>query len=397
MDRFRLWLLTLLLALSVIFIIRFSSTLEIFFFSIGLAYIFMPAVNGVERLFFNLRQKRKPGTVELSESRGIRGLAVLLVTLLALFLVTVLIGLIVPYLSKQIASLVADFPTIQAGLQRWMKILENQLTQMNLPVELTQPVNNFFDQLDRYLVDAALGLVTWLAQVSSGILNLVIVFILQIYFLMDGPRMIRLGRDYLLQNHLDRVAGFLRTSTKMVSRYLKTQVLISGCMATVAFIGLKIIGIRYAGLFAVMLFLFDFIPYIGSIAGTLIVIAFSLFAVSLKTAIVVGFFLLILQQLEGNVFAPKVQGKTVGVHAAVIMLSLLVCFELWGPIGMFFSVVIAGMVKILLEDVLEYLLHPEFTIRTFLSSGYDETFPETSEPEATEQTDSMKAKKGEES
>ena len=338
MDRFRLWLLTLLFVASLFFVVRFSSILEMFLFSIGMAYILMPAVNGAETLFLRVRKTKKTAVGERTGSKGVRGLAVLLVNVLMILFVVVLAGLILPYLSRQIAALIRDFPAIHAGMQEGLKMLEEQLTQMNLPPSLTEPISNFVDELDRYLVNLALSLVTWLAQVSSGVLNLVIIFILQIYFLMDGPRIIRFGRDYLLKNRLNRIVGFLGTSVKMINRYIKAQILISGSMAIVAFLGLKIIGIHYASLFAIMLFIFDFIPYIGSIAGSVIVIGFALFTVDLKTAVIVGIFLLVLQQLEGNVLAPKVQGKTVGVHAAAIMLSLLVCFELWGPVGMLFSV-----------------------------------------------------------
>ena len=91
---------------------------------------------------------------------------------------------------------------------------------------------------------------------------------------------------------------------------MKNQVLISGCMAIVAFIGMRTIGVDYAGLFAIMLFAVDFIPYIGPIVGTVIVIAFALLTISVKTAVAAGIFLLLLQQIEGNGLAPRIQGKS---------------------------------------------------------------------------------------
>ena len=365
MDRLRLSLLTLLLALTVLFVIRFSSILGMFAFAIAMACIFMPVVNWVERFFM----KRK-ADAEKYTGKGIRGMAVLMVTVVSAWLMLVLIGMLVPYLMRQVGGLISDFPAMYGSLQDWLISIEPQLVQMKLPLEITEPISRFISQIDHYLLVIATNFIAWLAKISSGILNLVIIFILQIYFLMDGPRIVRLGREYLLKNHLNRIAGFLRTSTQMVTRYLKAQVVISGSMAVTAFIGLKLIGIGYTGLFSLMLFVLDFIPYIGSISGTVILIVFALITADLKTAVIVGLFLLVLQQLEGNVLAPKIQGKTVGVHAAVIMLSLLACFELWGPVGMLFSVLLAGMIKIILADVLEYLLHPEITIGEFLSSGY---------------------------
>ncbi len=377
MDRLRLWLLTLLLAVSIVFVVRFSSIMGIFLFSIGMAYVLMPAVNGAESMM--LKHSRY-----LKNKNRARVMAVILIMLLVVLAVVIGIGTIAPYLSHQITGLIADFPKMRVGLENYLQLLNERLTAMNLPDSLTATLESYFNEIDSYLVSAAWGIVSWLAQAGSGVMNLVIIIILQIYFLMDGPRMIKLGREYLLNHQLNRIADFLHISVRIISRYLKNQVLISGCMALVAFLGMRTIGVGYAGLFALMLFVVDFIPYIGPIVGTVVVIAFALLTISVKTAVAAGIFLLLLQQLEGNVLAPRIQGKSIGVHAAFIILSLLVCFELWGPVGMLFATVLAGMVKMLLSDVMEFLTHPGITIGQFLRMEYGTPTPEPPEPEDAE-------------
>lgn len=388
MDRFRLWLFSLFFLIAVAFLFRFSAILKLFLFAVGAAYIINPAVNAVERLFICCRIKWHPNQEASAASGGCRTLAVLLVMVGVFLLVGILGGIGIPYVSRQMADFIQDFPTIRHGIQEWLGKIDQVLAGANLPTSLTEPLNNFLNQMDKYLVSGAVSIVSWLAQLGSGVINGIIVFILQIYFLLDGPRMIRVMRDYLLENRLNRIAEFFRKSTQLIKRYIKAQVMISGCMALAAFLGLKIIGLHYASLSAILLFLFDFIPYIGSISATVILILFALFTVGMKTAIIAGIFLFILQQLEGNVLAPKIQGNMVGVHPAFIMLSLLVCFELWGPIGSLFSVLVAGMVKILLKDAADYLLHPELDLPTFLADGYqpaaeDETVLPSAQQEKT--------------
>ena len=188
MDRLRLWLLTLLLVLSVIFVVRFSAIIGIFMFSIAMAYVLMPAVNGAESMM--LKHSRY-----LKNKHRARTMAVVLITLFVVLLLVIGIGTIVPYLSHQITGLIADFPKMRAGMDQYMAMLNEYLTSMNLPDSLTTTLETYFNEIDSYMVSAAWNIVSWLAEAGSGVFNIIIIFILQIYFLSDGPRMIALGES----------------------------------------------------------------------------------------------------------------------------------------------------------------------------------------------------------
>ena len=124
----------------------------------------------------------------------------------------------------------------------------------------------------------------------------------------------------------------------------------------VAYIGLLIMGIKYALLFALMSFVLDFIPYFGSLLAGVIEIFYALLTGSLGLAVAVAIFVLVVQQLEGNIAAPKIQGDATGIHPITIMFALLACNVLWGPLGMLISTPIAIIVKAILSEVHNFLV-----------------------------------------
>ena len=69
--------------------------------------------------------------------------------------------------------------------------------------------------------------------------------------------------------------------------------------------------------------------------------------------------MLVVQQVEGNVVAPKLQGKSVGLHPIWVMFSLLACSELWGPVGMLISTPVAAVVKTTLRELYYYMIGDE--------------------------------------
>ena len=76
-------------------------------------------------------------------------------------------------------------------------------------------------------------------------------------------------------------------------------------------------------------------------------------------AVKVLIFVLVVQQVEVNVVAPKLQGKSVDLHPIWVMFSLLACSELWGPVGMLISTPVAAVVKTALRELYYYMIGDE--------------------------------------
>ena len=144
----------------------------------------------------------------------------------------------------------------------------------------------------------------------------------------------------------------------MIWIYIKSRVLISAGMALTVYVGLKIGGIRYAGLFAIMSFLLDFIPYFGSLTAGIVITLFSLITYDVGCAVKVGTVYLDCSAVGGECgFAQSARGSNSGTSSTDSPGdSIMQCH--WGPVGMLFAVPLAGMVKNIFLLMVEFLVTP---------------------------------------
>lgn len=111
-----------------------------------------------------------------------------------------------------------------------------------------------------------------------------------------------------------------------------------------------IIGVDYPLLWGVLAFLLNYIPTLGSVIALTLPTVLALLMLGWQHALglLVGY--LVIEMVMGNVVEPRVMGKTLGLSALVVFLSLVFWGWIWGPIGMFLSVPLTMVVKILLEQ-----------------------------------------------
>lgn len=139
--------------------------------------------------------------------------------------------------------------------------------------------------------------------------------------------------------------------TEQVQKYITTKFFIS--LLTGLFIGLVlwIFGVDYVIVWIVLSVLLNFIPNIGSVIAVILASLMTLVQFeSFGYAMLVAAILILIQNLMGNVLEPKIFGDRLGLNPIVILLSLLVWGYLWGIVGMFLSVPLTAIVKIVISN-----------------------------------------------
>jgi predicted PurR-regulated permease PerM len=138
-----------------------------------------------------------------------------------------------------------------------------------------------------------------------------------------------------------------------VTRYLSMKIIISLVTGIVVGIGLKIIGVEFAIIWAVLQFVFNFIPNIGSIAVGMLISVFSLaqFWPDPMPALAAFFVLLVTNMLIGSVLEPKIMGDRLGLSPLVVLVSLLIWGWLWGFAGFVLAVPMTAIIKIACENI----------------------------------------------
>ena len=137
----------------------------------------------------------------------------------------------------------------------------------------------------------------------------------------------------------NKYAYIIESVDKNMKKYLLMKTIISGLTGLFAYAWLRAIGLEFAGAWAFIMFILNYIPTIGSIMACALPILFALaVGTSIQLPILTAVGLIGLEILFGNILDPKLTGKTLNLSTLVILLNLVFWGMIWGVVGMFLSV-----------------------------------------------------------
>ncbi|BCS96872.1 membrane protein [Desulfoluna limicola] len=171
-------------------------------------------------------------------------------------------------------------------------------------------------------------------------------------------------------------AGFQRIASG-IRHYLAIKSSTSFVTGAVIYVGLKIFGVDFPAIWALIAFIFNFVPNIGSIIAAVPAILLALVQLGPMTALMVGILYVVTNVSIGNLIEPRVMGSGVGLSSLVVFLSLAFWGWIMGPVGMILSVPLTMALKITLEAQddtrwIAILLGPEKEARAHLKEAENE-------------------------
>ena len=186
---------------------------------------------------------------------------------------------------------------------------------------------------------------------ASGLLaalsNVVLVMLTMVFMLLEAQSLPGKIRAALGNPDAD-LSGF-STAAQRVQKYLAIKAGMS--MATGLLVGIlcAAFGVDFPLLWALIAFLFNFVPNIGSIIAAVPAVLLTLIMYGPGRALIVGLGYLAINMVLGNIIEPRLMGRRLGLSTLVVFLSMLFWGWVWGPLGMLLSVPLTVILKILLE------------------------------------------------
>lgn len=189
-----------------------------------------------------------------------------------------------------------------------------------------------------------------LLNLGSNIFSIFIALILSIYLLYDSEYFFLLWRKFffvIFRNTKTgtRVKKAFSIINDTFSGYIKGQLIEALVVAVLSTLVLLVIGIDYALLIGIISGLFNLIPYIGPVIGTILAAIIALLSGDPWKTLWVVLGMIVVQQLDSNVFAPRVVGQSVGLHPLFIMIAIIIGGSWGGLLGMLIAVPIAASCK----------------------------------------------------
>jgi predicted PurR-regulated permease PerM len=246
----------------------------------------------------------------------------------------------------QLTSLIQTVQTEAPRLLQYVQPAQNALNRIGITsTQIASSVQQIGNQV-LAIIGSLPSLVTTFFTV---VIDAIIVTSLSIYFLIDGPRILKWIRSNTPVRESDNVTFFMGTVNRMMGGFLRGQITLSAVMSIIIGVGLFIIGVPYALLLAVIVFVLEFVPQIGAYISGAIIILFALLLRGWQTALIVLVFSSIAQGiLDGQILAPRILGQAVGLHPIVSIFALLVGSKLFGIVGAVFSAPLAGLIQVLI-------------------------------------------------
>lgn len=320
-------LTTLAVLFAVYLLYRLSAIIEMITVAVFLAVAVNPLVNRVRR-------------------RHVKRVPAILIVFLALFLaLLVIFGLAFPSLVEQVKGIITVLQQ-PGGLTEQVQKVARPLGLSGLVASLRPQIDSLPQQLG-----SAIGSLT---TVTSNTVNagaaILTVIVLMFFMLNDGERLLGAGVALFPEKQQPRVRRVLEQSARAVSGYVSGNLTISAIAGAGVFIGMTILGVRYALALAVLLAVIDLIPLVGATLGAIPPILGAL-AISPVKALILLAYIIVYQQIESHVLNPLVYGRSVHLPGMVVVLSVIVGGTLMGIAGALIAIPVAEIIRLLLNEL----------------------------------------------
>lgn len=265
-----------------------------------------------------------------------------LTNLLALALSFFFLYLIFEIITQNITNLIRLAPFYQ---ERIIAIKDELLTLFHL-----QGSPSFSDALSGF---NWVPLMSKLASTMASIGRNVLIILLYVIFLLLEQHSFDHKIAGLIQDpaQLQKTRLVIKKISEQIQSYVKIKTFLSILTASLSYLVLRIVGVDFAEFWALLIFLLNYIPTIGSMIATTIPCILTLLQFeTLAPFIIVTTLLIAIQVVIGNMLEPRLMGRSFNLSPLVILLSLSIWGYLWGIVGMFLCVPIMVIANIILAN-----------------------------------------------
>lgn len=347
----------------------------------ALAYILNPLLN-----LFELKVLKK-----LRNKRMRRSLALLMTYIVALVALASLAFLMIPQLIKSITDLSAKFDSYISSTTEFINNLTGKFTSEHIDTGTLKNIFlKFFPASGNALDTVAEYVKKYGMAVVNAIKNIFLALFISVYMLAAKEKLLaqvkKCSRAFLGEKKLNILSLYLGNTNKTFIRFFTgtlTDALIVGCITLVA---LLIFRVPYALLIAVTVGVTNIIPVFGPFIGA-IPSAFIIFIAEPKKALIFIIFIIVLQQIDGNIIAPAIIGNSTGLSSLGVIVAITVMGSCFGIIGMVVGVPLFAVITEILKEFIETKLKVKN-----LSTDTADYYPRTSLVDPHEHHESFSSK-----
>lgn len=329
---------------------NFFNIISPLFAGIFISYLLYMPCKKIEKTFMKSKKK----TIR----KNARKLSILTVYAIIIILIVILINFILPVIFNSIIDFISNIQGyIEVTIQRYNRLPEDSF----LKSEIVENAVKYLQEIDikEYInLDKIMKYVMNAISAVTSIVNVFIAIIVSIYILIDRTKILtflkRLTSAIFKEKTYKNIDRYFNNSNEIFFKFIASQFLDAIIVGILVTIAMSIMGIKYAPLLGFFIGLFNMIPYVGAIIAVGISAIITLITGGLSQAIWMLIVVTILQQIDANIIAPKIIGNSLKISPLLVLLSIIIGKAYFGIIGMFLAVPVVAVIKILVEEFIDY-------------------------------------------
>lgn len=339
------------------FVKRVIGILSPFILGLAIAFIINIVLRPLESFWTKLGPK-KGGRLWNKLRRPV----CLVLSLIVVFgIIFAIFFIVVPEFTSTLMSFVAKIPEYYDKIDQWWNELTEFMAQFAAylpeinsdPSKLIEKLTGFIADGGRIFLDTTIGTTS---SFVSALVDFFVALVFCIYILAQkerfGASCKRVLTALFSPERVNSIIGFLSMVNKTFSNFVTGQLTEAVIIGVLCFIGMLILRMPYAPVVSVLVGFTALIPVFGAFIGT----GIGAFLILLESPIkAIGFvvFIIILQQLEGNIIYPRVVGKSVGLPAIFVLMAVTVGGSAFGMLGMLIGVPVSSVIYTVVNKAIE--------------------------------------------
>lgn len=310
-------------------------------YGIVLAYILSP----IEKLF---EYKLLPKVFKKRSKKLIRYLSIGIAYLLFVIAFSLVLYIAVPQLLESINRIIVSIPMYVVNVQNWFNsFMETKIGKLignNIDMSSVN-FQSIFTNLQDMLNSSFIAVKSTLSAFVEMLFNIIVAVAISVYLLVDREIYFKQFRKLMYAfGNKDKVTNLCKecyTIKEIFNSFMYGKLIECLIVGIACYIGVVIMGVNNALLISVIVGITNFIPYfgpfLGAIPGVILIFFDGENGTNPTMTLVFIIFILVLQQLDGNVLGPRIQGKSVGLSSFWVLISVIVFGEFFGVWGMLLS------------------------------------------------------------
>ena len=321
----------------------------------ALLKILTPIIIGAVIAFFTYRPTRKVASL-IAKSKNKRlkkaapGLGILIVYFIIFGIIVLFFKYMIPLIVKNIQDLVYNAPKYYAILMSFIsknEYLANATANLNLYEKLIKYINT----------DTINHIVSVLTFIANSFIKFFLSIVLSIYFILERDTVFRYAGKikslFFKKKSSGNFSEYFRKIINIFYSYFTGMALDAVIMGTASGIILAIFKVPYAVLLGLIVAFGNMIPFFGSIVSAIIEYIVGALAFGFVGALWIPVMQFVLGQLDGNIIQPRILGHSVGLSPLIVLMSVIIFGDIFGPVGMILGVPVVASLKIVLSDYLK--------------------------------------------